>query len=151
MTPLLWSAAAGAALLLLALALLRTALSVIVVSGPSMAPALRPGQRVLVLRRGFARLRTGRIVVVAPTDLPPGGPAGRRPERLLVKRLAARAGEPVPEPVRAAVPAGQVPGGHVVLLGDNPAFSTDSRTWGAVPARNVVGVVLDRVRLGPGG
>ncbi|MEU4119125.1 S26 family signal peptidase [Kitasatospora sp. NPDC028055] len=140
------------------LVLLRTALSVVVVAGPSMSPALRPGQRVLVLRRGLARLRAGRIVVVAPDGLvpaggaPAGGPAGgapaaRRPARLLVKRLAALPGEPVPPPVRPVLPAGTVPGGHVVLLGDNPDFSTDSRLWGAVPADRVVGVVLDRVRL----
>ncbi|WP_329490317.1 S26 family signal peptidase [Kitasatospora sp. NBC_01246] len=40
-----------------------------------------------------------------------------------------------------------VPGGQVVLLGDNPAFSTDSRLWGAVPATSIVGVVLDGVPL----
>ncbi|MFE4974160.1 S26 family signal peptidase [Kitasatospora sp. NPDC056651] len=65
----------------------------------------------------------------------------------MVKRLAALPGDPVPPSVRAVLPGGTVPGGHVVLLGDNPDFSTDSRVWGAVPARNVVGVVLDGVRL----
>ncbi|MFJ8621347.1 S26 family signal peptidase [Kitasatospora sp. NPDC093550] len=129
--------------------LLRVALSVVEVSGPSMTPALRPGQRVLVLRRGLARLRAGRIVVVAPDGLAAagGGPLRRRPGRLLVKRLAALPGDPVPPPVRPVVAGGTVPGGHVVLLGDNPEFSTDSRMWGAVPARSVVGVVLDGVRL----
>ncbi|MER7583619.1 S26 family signal peptidase [Kitasatospora sp. NPDC097691] len=156
----------GAALVaLVALAvLLRAVLSVVVVSGPSMSPALRPGQRVLVLRRGPARLRAGRIVVVAPDGLgapgfgtprlgtpglaaPGGGRARRQPDRLLVKRLVALPGDPVPQPVRPVVPGGTVPGGHVVLLGDNPGFSTDSRMWGAIPARSVVGVVLDGVRL----
>ncbi|MFD9687007.1 S26 family signal peptidase [Kitasatospora sp. NPDC059088] len=152
-------ALAGLAAAAAGLVLLRTALSVVVVAGPSMSPALRPGQRVLVLRRGLARLRAGRIVVVAPAGLaargggpvgggPAGdGPAAARPVRLLVKRLAALPGEPVPPPVRPVLPAGTVPGGHVVLLGDNPDFSTDSRLWGAVPADRVVGVVLDRVRL----
>ncbi|MFD7448479.1 S26 family signal peptidase [Kitasatospora sp. NPDC059827] len=158
-------ALAGLAAPAAGLVLLRTALSVVVVAGPSMSPALRPGQRVLVLRRGLARLRAGRIVVVAPDGLAPrgggpasGGPVGgapagdgpaaaARPARLLVKRLAALPGEPVPPPVRPVLPAGTVPGGHVVLLGDNPDFSTDSRLWGAVPADRVVGVVLDRVRL----
>ncbi|MFF7992121.1 S26 family signal peptidase [Kitasatospora xanthocidica] len=129
--------------------LLRAVLSVVVVAGPSMSPALRPGQRVLVLRRGPARLRAGRIVVVSPDGLGASrtGPARRQPDRLVVKRLAALPGDPVPPPVRPLVAGGMVPGGHVVLLGDNPEFSTDSRMWGAVPARSVVGVVLDGVRL----
>ncbi|MFF2044994.1 S26 family signal peptidase [Kitasatospora sp. NPDC058170] len=151
---LLTAAGAVAVLLVLAAALARAALSVIVVAGWSMAPTLRPGQRVLVLSRRFARLRPGRIVVVSrealglPAD--PSAPADRpgpRRHRLLVKRLAALPGDPVPEPVRAAVPATAVPGGQVVLIGDNPAFSTDSRLWGAVPAHSVVGVVLEGVRL----
>ncbi|MEU9040520.1 MULTISPECIES: S26 family signal peptidase [unclassified Kitasatospora] len=146
-----WSVVGGAVLaaVMTLVVLLRVALSVVVVSGPSMSPALRPGQRVLVLRRGLARLRAGRIVVVSPNGLaaPGGGPARRQPDRLLVKRLAALPGDPVPQSVRPVVAGGTVPGGHVVLLGDNPEFSTDSRTWGAVPARSVVGVVLDGVRL----
>lgn len=137
-----------AALSVAAAVLARAALSVVVVAGPSMAPALRPGQRVLVLRRGWARLRPGRIVVVSPAALDlPADPAGRRPQRLLVKRLTALPGDPVPDPVRAAVGAPVVPGGRVVLLGDNPAYSTDSRLWGAVPAASIVGVVLDGVTL----
>ncbi|GAB7188188.1 hypothetical protein ATKI12_8019 [Kitasatospora sp. Ki12] len=157
----------GGGLVVVAVALaglLRVVMSVVVVSGPSMSPALRPGQRVLVLRRGPARLRAGRIVVVSPDGLgaapagaapvsaatvgaSPVGPARRQPDRLLVKRLAALPGDPVPPSVRPVVAGGTVPGGHVVLLGDNPEFSTDSRMWGAVPARSVVGVVLDGVRL----
>ncbi|MEV7602544.1 S26 family signal peptidase [Kitasatospora sp. NPDC089797] len=158
-----------------ALGLLRAVLSVVVVAGPSMSPALRPGQRVLVLRRGLARLRAGRIVVVSPppegfgarTDgfglptvgasvpgvgLPRPGAERRRPGRLLVKRLAALPGDPLPPALRAvlpsgSVPTGAVPAGQVVLLGDNPDFSTDSRVWGTVPEHSVVGVVLDGVRL----
>ncbi|MFI9327130.1 S26 family signal peptidase [Kitasatospora sp. NPDC052868] len=143
-----------AVLLVAAAVLARSVLSVIVVAGWSMAPTLRPGQRVLVLSRRFARLRPGRIVVVSreALDLPADAadqadPSGPRRHRLLVKRLAALPGDPVPESVRAAVPDPAVPGGRVVLIGDNPAFSTDSRLWGAVPAHSVVGVVLDGVKL----
>ncbi|MFI8425319.1 S26 family signal peptidase [Streptomyces sp. NPDC085479] len=134
---------------LLLLVLLRRCLSRLRIDGPSMMPALRDGQRVLVLRSGAARLRTGRIVLVAPPEglVPPrrgAAPAGRPP--LVVKRVAALAGEPVPPEVCAAagVPEGAlVPPGRVALLGDNPAFSTDSRFWGLLPVSSVVGVVLD--------
>ncbi|MET9612901.1 S26 family signal peptidase [Kitasatospora indigofera] len=144
----------AAALLAALLVLLRLSVSVLLVSGPSMTPALRHGQRVLFVRPGLARLRTGRIVVVTP---PAGAPAGRpaRPGRppagrpLLVKRVAAVAGEPVPPEVREAAGAAAgdlVPPGRLVLLGDNPGFSTDSRLWGLLPTQSVVGIVLDGIR-----
>jgi nickel-type superoxide dismutase maturation protease len=91
------------------------------VTGPSMSPTVRHGDRLLVRR------------------LPPGGavPAGSvvlarfpaRPELLVVKRVA-----------RA------VPGGAWVL-GDNPLVTDDSRAFGAaVP----VGRVLARLWPRPG-
>ncbi|GGV01416.1 hypothetical protein GCM10010495_10610 [Kitasatospora herbaricolor] len=142
-----------AALLAALLVLLRLSVSVLLVSGPSMTPALRHGQRVFFVRPGLARLRTGRIVVVtapaaAGTDGRPGRrPAGARP--LLVKRVAALAGEPIPPEVREAAGAAAgdlVPPGQLVLLGDNPGFSTDSRLWGVLPTQSVVGIVLDGIR-----
>ncbi|MED7955118.1 S26 family signal peptidase [Streptomyces sp. BE303] len=155
--PLLLAAVAGVLVLAALAALARTVFSVIVVSGPSMSPALRPGRRVLVVRRGLARLRTGRIVVVVSDEdgRPTASPVGDGPRRLLIKRLAALPGEPVPDQVRDAVPGPAVPGGRLILLGDNPGLSTDSRVWGAVPVAGVVGVVLEGVRLrdaplGPG-
>ncbi len=139
----------GAAGVLLLLAVLRRFLSRLRINGPSMMPALRDGQRVLVLRGGAARLRTGRIVVVAPPEglvraRGGGDPAARPP--LVVKRVAALPGEPVPPEVCAAAGVAQgalVPPGRIALLGDNPAFSTDSRFWGLLPVSSVVGVVLD--------
>lgn len=87
-----------------------------VVAGPSMAPTLRPGDR-LVVRRWPRRAVAGAMVVVADP---------REPRRLVVKRV---------EDVRAGV---------LTLLGDNPAASTDSRSWGAVPVAAVRGRVVYR-------
>ncbi len=71
------------------------------VQGDSMAPTLLPGDRLLVLRGGRARL--GALVVVADP---------RSPRQLMVKRVA-----------------GIDPSG-VTVLGDNPDASTDSRSFG---------------------
>ncbi|HET6812122.1 MAG TPA: nickel-type superoxide dismutase maturation protease [Acidimicrobiales bacterium] len=86
------------------------------VQGDSMTPALRPGDRVLVVRTG--RLRPGQVAAVRdPRDR----------ARVVVKRVAGGS---------AAV------GWRV--LGDNPARSTDSRVFGPVPADLVVGRVVYR-------
>lgn len=66
-----------------------------------MSPTLIPGDRLLVVRRRV--VRPGDLAVVADP---------RRPERLLVKRVA------------------EVAGGRVSVVGDNPDRSTDSRTFG---------------------
>lgn len=73
-----------------------------------MWPTLIPGDRLLVVRRRV--VRPGDLAVVADP---------RRPERLLVKRVA------------------EVVGGRVSVVGDNPDRSTDSRTFG--PLESVQG------------
>jgi nickel-type superoxide dismutase maturation protease len=88
----------------------------VLVQGPSMAPALRHGDQLLVL---FTRRppKPGSVVVVSL----PGG-------TLAVKRLL-RVG----------------PDGQVWVEGDNPFGSTDSRTLGALPAEAMRGRVLLRL------
>ncbi|MFC8718023.1 S26 family signal peptidase [Kitasatospora sp. NPDC057198] len=135
-----WMLSAGAVAVLLPLLLLRRTLVRLRVSGASMEPTLRDGQRVLYLRAGRLAARPGRIVVAA---VPAHLRGGRR--SLVVKRVAAVAGQPMPPEVCAAagLPAGsEVPRGQVVLLGDNPGASHDSRSWGPVAASGVVGTVL---------
>jgi len=88
------------------------------VTGESMQPSLRPGDRLLVARVPAAwPLRIGSLVAV---------PDPRSPRRLLVKR---------------AVLTGP---GWVDVRGDEPDRSTDSRTFGPVPRRSVLGPVLYR-------
>jgi nickel-type superoxide dismutase maturation protease len=91
------------------------------VSGPSMAPAVRSGDRLLVRRvRPGARVRPG-VVVLARFP--------SRPELLVVKRI-----------VRA------VDGGHWVE-GDNAFVTDDSRAFGVAV---VVGRVVGRLWPRPG-
>jgi nickel-type superoxide dismutase maturation protease len=88
----------------------------VTVTGLSMAPALLPGDRLLVLRT--RRVRVGDTVVVRDP---------RDPSREVVKRVSALD-----------------PGGAVEVRGDHPAVSTDSRTFGTVPQALLVGRVIYR-------
>ena len=87
------------------------------VHGDSMRPGLEEGDRLLVL--GWGHPRPGDVVaVVDPRDA----------ERVLVKRLT-------------SVDPGDK---RVTVAGDNPAASTDSRTFGPVDADLVLGRVIYR-------
>lgn len=125
---------------------LRRRFVLVVVSGTSMRPSFRPGDRVLVLRVPPHGVRVGEVVVVEaprPRAHQPG------PERKWhIKRVAAVGGDPVPAQVADAPAlrgADRVPSGHLVVLGDNPGSSLDSRQRGFVPADRVLGVVLRRL------
>ncbi|REK86406.1 S26 family signal peptidase [Streptomyces inhibens] len=149
-----WALAGGVPALAVGLVLTVFALGrhlvAVTVRGASMEPAYREGDRVLV-RRG--RLPApGQVVVV--TDLPDTGPttapvpaAAARAvpsPALLIKRVAAVPGDRVPRdrvPALAGVPERYVPPGKLVLLGDNPEASFDSRHRGYFATACVVGTV----------
>ncbi|NUW38846.1 S26 family signal peptidase [Nonomuraea rhodomycinica] len=120
---------------------------VLTVSGASMEPTLRPGDRVRVRRSPGAVPRRGDVVVVEePGPCRPGGGSAAAGARWVVKRVAAVAGDPEPPylPAWDRQPSGLVPRGRLVLLGDNPAGSRDSRHYGTVRADQVLGVVVRR-------
>jgi signal peptidase I len=110
---------------------MRRRLAVVAVIGPSMQPTLVPGDRVLVRRVGIGDIRAGQIVVIEkPGDdgvwlaEPRRRPTGQR--EWMIKRVAAQV----------------VTSCKLVVLGDNPARSMDSRQIGYIPADRVLGVVL---------
>jgi signal peptidase I len=115
----------------------RRRLVLVAVTGRSMEPTLWPGDRVLVRRVAGRSVRPGHLAVLrwpVRADEPPV--PGRD---WMVKRVVAVAGDPVPGR------AGQrVPPGSLVVLGDNPAVSHDSRQLGYLDDDLLLGVVVHR-------
>ena len=89
----------------------------VLVEGLSMTPTLQPGDRLLVVRRPGPR--PGAVVAVADP---------RTPSRVLVKRVTSLVGD------------------EVVVHGDNPAASTDSRDFGPVARQALLGTAVVRYR-----
>ena len=110
--------AAAAAMVGVAVSRALRDLDAVAVTGRSMVPTLEPGDRLIVEARSYRKRSPlpGEIVLAADP---------RAPHRELVKRVAA------------------LEGGAVTILGDNPD-STDSRTFGLVPASSVRWRVLFR-------
>ena len=134
---------------------LRRRVVVVSIIGDSMVPTFGSGDRVLVVRSRPERLRVGDVIVLAPhaaaaRPLPgglvveSGADAG-----WLIKRVAAMPGDQVPGPVRSRVPGALVGPERLVVLGDNPQVSYDSRQAGAIAFDRVVGRVARRLRTAP--
>jgi signal peptidase I len=140
----------SATVAVLGVLLVRRRLAVVEVAGPSMKPALSSGDRVLVRRVGMSKLKPGLIVVVERprgsggwAGSPPGWPPGQR--EWLIKRVAALPGDrrPAGVPPPGSDPDdGLVPPGMFVVLGDNAAWSHDSRVIGCVPGERLLGVMI---------
>ncbi|HLU74567.1 MAG TPA: S26 family signal peptidase [Nonomuraea sp.] len=135
------------ALVACALVVARRRLVIVPVSGPSMLPSYRSGDRVLIRRLRGSKLGRGQVVVfeAALDGRWRTGPLSA-PEKSewLIKRVAALPGDPVPPEVARAVDASEgelVPEGRLVVIGDGP-LSADSRNWGYLPADRVLGVVV---------
>lgn len=127
---------------------LRRSLTQVTIDGDSMSPSLVDGQTVLVRRDRSGRVKPGDVVAIAPEHLGADGPGreARRPAGRLwiIKRVAAVPGDPIPPGlgVLAARAGEPVPDRYLVLLGDNPDHSHDSRQDGLVAVDRLQGRVL---------
>jgi signal peptidase I len=135
---------------LLAALVLRSRLTLITVTGDSMWPALAPGDQVLVRRTRLGRVRPGQVVVVEAPGTDGYGSASRRgglraDRYWIIKRVAAVPGDPRPDDIQADQADPLVPPGKFVVLGDNAAWSHDSRHIGYVPGDRLLGVVIRRI------
>jgi signal peptidase I len=114
----------------------RRRLLVVTVHGVSMEPTYTSGDRLLVRRSRLDRVRTGQVVVVRVSGPGVDQLTGGR----MVKRAVAVPGDPVPAQI--PVPDPVVPAGRLLVLGDNPLLSNDSRRLGYLSADSLIGVVL---------
>lgn len=112
----------------------------VVVDGHSMEPTLKDKQRILVCKALWlvGAPKKGDIVVVR----------GDVPGDYLVKRVYATEGQQVdyayqPENYDFSLGKYVVPEGHVYVLGDNLSMSEDSREFGPVPLRRILGKVVE--------
>ncbi|MFI0480985.1 S26 family signal peptidase [Actinomadura sp. 9N215] len=128
--------AAGAALLAAGAWTLRRRLVVVTVRGPSMEPTLRHGDRLLVRVLPPHRLSAGQVVVLAD---------GSGAHEWIVKRLAALPGDPVPHDRVPSITDARVPPGCLILFGDNPERSRDSRDAGYFATGSVLGAAVRRL------
>lgn len=131
------------AVLLAAVGWLRHRLVAVTVRGRSMAPTLLPGDRVLVRRMPLRRVGRADLVVFARP---------RTTERAwMIKRVRAVPEDPVPRREVSAFwgySEARIPADRLVVLGDNPADSYDSRHFGYITAEAVLGVVVARLPSG---
>jgi signal peptidase I len=132
MTSFGWRIAAAVAVAVASAALgaVRWRYAVVTVHGPSMEPDLADGDRLLTRRCRTGRLRRGQLIIFREPGLKWRRPAwltGAGQDVWVIKRVAAVAGDPVPDSV-LAVARGLciVPRRTIVVLGDGPV-SRDSR------------------------
>ena len=134
---------------------LRRRYRVVTVDGDSMLPTFASGTRVLVRRSPLPAVIAEDVVVIAHPWREHLAEHGSRP--WMIKRAAAVPGDRVPVSVlrglrddRARIgprtpplPVGAVvPDGALIVLGDNPDGSTDSRHFGYASSLDLLGVVV---------
>jgi signal peptidase I len=151
-------------LLIIFFVLVRTALVVVTVESTSMYPTLNDGDRVLALRYWPARwLRKGQIVLVWPwlSPLVNSRTLGRPDFAPFIKRIVALPGETIVtsitdlderhHPHVQSMHDGEgnrtwhIPPGHLFVRGDYVPGGVDSLTWGPIPFKSVIGLVVMRL------
>jgi signal peptidase I len=150
----------------LALLILRVFYSIATVEGQSMLPTLKPGDKLLVVKKFNAhKLLKGQIIVIeVPDNLYIRGPKNNRIRRLMVKRIMGLSGDivsasvfiPSRNPreidencVSEVTRSWEVPSGCCFVQGDNLVVSSDSRNWGPISLNKIKGKVAYKFGRAP--
>jgi signal peptidase I len=110
------------------------------VRGPSMEPTLKQGRRLLVSNAYWlvGPIRQRDIVVAHPEGM----------DDVIIKRVAGLAGDKMrvdDSPNNYSITSGEpyvVPAGTLFLIGDNRPMSSDSREFGPVQEKDIIGKVI---------
>lgn len=125
---------------------LRRRYFVAIVSGSSMEPTFHPQQRVIARKASGRQVSRGDVILIRDhhTSEPSQHSVTVRDSSTpcLIKRVAARSGEPIPPAFSLSTDL-VVPAGRLLLIGDNPAASYDSRQHGYYSEGDVLGIVLN--------
>jgi len=141
---------------------IRNLLVVVTVESTSMSPTLLDGDRVLVLRYWPATLlQKGNIVIIWPGRITePDDRSGPFNVTPFIKRVVALPGEKIVtrfdelDEFHKSKPflrskhdingnrEWHIPPGHFFVRGDNPIGSFDSLSWGPIPDRSLLGIVV---------
>lgn len=143
-----------------------------VIPSSSMEPTLMIGDRIIVnkISVDFGTIHTGDIVVfnAPPAALQDCSSPG---VKVFVKRVIGTPGDQLTskgntiyiktpgsstfkaldekwshtEPLGSAIGHVTVPTGHYFMMGDNHTYSCDSRTWGTVPKKDLIGKAFVRI------
>ena len=127
-------------------------IQVSIVSGSSMEPELRSGQRLIVNKVAYyvGDPKRGDIIIFRPPLNPKSIPYIKRVVGLPGETVEIKMGvvyindlpliEPyVRELARYSVPQEKIPSEHYFVLGDNRNNTNDSHIWGTVPRENIIG------------
>jgi signal peptidase I len=128
------------------------------VPSPAMEPTLHAGARVFAVKYAFGSPERGDIVAF---HRPSATDAGCSPARVVVQRIVGLPGETWQEQKGRVYIDGQllkepyvvqpdtstrrrvrIPAGSYFVLGDNRGGSCDSRRWGPLPRKNIIGRVI---------
>lgn len=127
-------------------------IQVSVVSGSSMEPDLRSGQRLIVNKVAYyiGEPKRGDIIIFRPPFNPRSIPFIKRVVGLPGETVEIKAGlvcingAPLSEPyireqARYSVPQEKIATDSYFVLGDNRNNTNDSHIWGTVPRENIIG------------
>ena len=125
------------------------ALDILHVAGSSMKPAINDGDIVLVNKLAYGIVKPGSREFYVQWAEPKNDDVViyLHDNKIVIKRCAATSGTPLEyskDQYDAMHTSPRVPEGYILALGDNYDESIDSRSYGFVSVKNIVGRIINR-------